>query len=77
MSKSMFNREIDFKMEQTHNSFIACRSLSIRARDINQQGKQQEMETGNPLAFNPTSLALTDYSQGVIDISNTEEAKED
>ena len=73
MSKSMFAREIDFKMEQTPNSFIVCRSLSIRARDINQQGKQQEMETGNPLEANPTSLALTDYSDGVINITKKEE----
>ena len=75
MSKSMFDRTIDFKMEETYNSYIACRALSHRARDINIDNKAQEVETGEPPELNPTAEALEDYSTGRI-VFNTENEEE-
>ena len=66
MSKSMFERTIDFKMEETENSYAACRALSIRARDINIKNKQYTIDTEMESSPNPTALALTDYSIGRI-----------
>ncbi|MBN98854.1 MAG: hypothetical protein CME16_06330 [Gemmatimonadetes bacterium] len=66
MSKSMFERTIDFKMEETENSYAACRALSIRARDINSKNKQYAIDAETESAPNPTALALTDYSIGRI-----------
>ena len=54
MSKSMFERTIDFKMEETENSYAACRALSIRARDINSKNKQYAIEAETESAPNPT-----------------------
>ena len=44
--KSMFERNIDFKMEETTNSYVACRALSIRARDVNTKNMMVEKESG-------------------------------
>ena len=66
MSKSLFERTIDFKMEETENSYAACRALSIRARDINIENKQYTKDTETELSPNPATLALTDYSIGRI-----------
>ena len=66
MSKSMFERTIDFKMEETENSYGACRALSIRARDINIKNKQYTIDTEMESSPNPTAPALTDYSIGRI-----------
>ena len=74
MSKSMFERTIDFKMEETENSYAACRALSIRARDINMKNKQT-IDTEMEFSPNPTALALTDYSIGRIVL--TEKAKDE
>ena len=66
MSISLFERTIDFKMEETENSYAACRALSIRARDINIDNKQYTIDTETEFSPNPTALALTDYSIGRI-----------
>ena len=73
MSKSMFERTIDFKMEETENSYSACRSLSIRARDINAKNKQTEMESGEASPLNPTAVALSDFSVGRISLTDERE----
>ena len=75
MSKSMFERTIDFKMEETENSYAACRALSIRARDINSKNKQYAIDAETESALNPTALALTDYSIGRIVLA--EETEDD
>ena len=75
MSKSMFERTIDFKMEETENSYAACRALSIRARDINSKNKQYAIDAETESAPNPTALALTDYSIGRIALA--EETEDD
>ena len=63
--RTMFNREVDFSLEGTDNSYAACRALSQRAREINSRFRQvpegSEMDTPNP-----TVGALNDYSDGRI-----------
>jgi len=65
--QSLFDRVVDFKLEQTHNSYAACRGLSQRARQINTN--EQEMYSGveaRDSEPNPTVIALRDYSTGRI-----------
>ena len=33
LQRSMFNREVDFSLEETINSYEACLALSLRARE--------------------------------------------
>ncbi len=72
MFKSMFERRIDFKMEETENSYAACRALSIRARDVNIKNKQY-LDTGATTSANPTAVALQDYSIGRIILTDRAE----
>ena len=60
---SMFAREVDFKLETTDNSYVACRALSVRARHINRRGRElaESTETTQP---NPTVGAFIEYSTG-------------
>ena len=69
--ESMFERNIDFKMETTTNSYSACRALSIRARDVNTKNMQLERESGLSSPLNPTAVALSDYSVGRIALTDT------
>ena len=69
-AKSMFERDIDFKMETTANAYSACRALSIRARDVNTKNMQVERESGLSSPLNPTAVALTDYSVGRINLTD-------
>ena len=63
--RTMFNREVDFSLEGTDNSYTACRALSQRAREINSRFRQvpEGSEIDTP---NPTVGALNDYSDGRI-----------
>ncbi len=61
VEKSMFARGVDFKLEKTHNAYIACRALSIRARHINSHAHDAAPETSTE-GQNPTVGALLDYS---------------
>lgn len=63
--RSMFDREVDFSLEGTDNSYAACRALSQRARDINSRFRHipEGVEVEVP---NPTVGALNDYSDGRI-----------
>ncbi len=63
--RTMFNREVDFSLEGTDNSYAACRALSQRAREINSRFRQvpEGSEIDTP---NPTVGALNDYSDGRI-----------
>jgi DNA-directed RNA polymerase subunit K/omega len=75
-AKSMFDRTIDFRMEKTENSYVACRALSIRARDINAQNKQYTIDT-EAIPPNPTAVALTDYSLDRIAVIDNIEIEEE
>ncbi len=68
IEKSMFAREVDFKLEKTENAYIACRALSIRARHINARAREAAPETRADW-HNPTVGALVDYSSGQIDLA--------
>ena len=73
--RTMFNREVDFSLEDTENSYAACRALSLRAREINSRFRQvpegTEIETPNP-----TVGALNDYSDGRIVVNEEQAAAE-
>ena len=70
----MFARELDFKLEETKNTYAACRALSLRARHVNyeargpSQGQGEETES----AAGPAVVALSDYASGRI-VLTTEE----
>lgn len=66
--KSMFARAVDFRLEKTPNAYIACRALSIRARHINNRGRELSPE-GRTEGHNPTVGALVDYSQDHITVT--------
>ena len=72
--RTMFNREVDFSLEDTENSYAACRALSLRAREINSRFRNipEGTEIDTP---NPTVGALNDYSDGRI-VVNEEEAEQ-
>ena len=64
----MFARGVDFKLEKTHNTYIACRALSIRARYINGHAQDAAPEIGTG-SQNPTVGALLDYSLNHIAVT--------
>jgi hypothetical protein len=43
MPDSMFSREVALRLEKENNAFSTCRSLSIRARDINGSRKARDI----------------------------------
>jgi hypothetical protein len=76
-NRSMFEREVDFSLEETINSYEACRALSQRARDINSQFRgvpEEGVELESP---NPTVGALSDYSVGRIVLKKDEQVADD
>ena len=74
--RSMFNREVDFSLEETINSYEACRALSRRARDINRRFRHvaEGTEVESP---NPTVGAFSDYSIGRIVLQREERSEDD
>jgi len=69
MPKSIFDREVFFKMEQMENPFIAARALSIRAREVNTKQKEKEVESPSEeeeVTVSAPALALDDYLEGRI-----------
>jgi len=70
-SESMFAREVDFKLETTENTYIACRALSVRARHINRRTRElaESTEMTQP---NPTVGAFVEYSTGRLVATNQE-----
>ena len=79
MAKSMFSREVAFKLEGEINSFQACRSLSQRARDINIERKLREDEGEDLEAEQPNSSAsaMLDFAEGRIVLAPEEGADSD
>lgn len=75
--RSMFNREVDFSLEETINSYEACRALSQRARDINSRFRHVPEEGVEVESPNPTVGALSDYSVGRIVLKKDEIVEDD
>ena len=73
----MFNREVDFSLEETTNSYEACRALSQRARDINSRFRHVPEEGVEVETPNPTVGALSDYSVGRIVLKKDEAVEEE
>ena len=74
MVKSMFSREVAMKLESELNAFEACRGLSHRARDINQDRNGKEMEgvvseEGQP---NSSASAMLEFTDGRIILGHVE-----
>lgn len=69
MPKSIFDREVFFKMEQMGNPFVAARALSKRAREVNARQKEQEVDD----TVSAPAVALEDYVDGRIEFVTTED----
>ena len=72
MTKSIFDREIFFKLETIANPFIAARAISQRARMLNTNQRQQEKLEETVTA---TTSALNEYLEGRIDFSTSQKNK--
>ena len=74
MAKSMFSREVALKLERELNAFEACRGLSHRARDINQDRKGQEIEGDVPEEGQPktSASAMLEFADGRIVLGHVE-----
>ncbi len=74
-ARTMFNRDVDFKLEETFNGYAACRGLSQRARHVNALQMRATIEAAEGVESepNPTVCAFNDYSQGRIVFSNDED----
>ena len=71
MYDSMFDREVALRLEQENNSFISCRALSIRARDINMSRKSRSMDPESVLSEpNPSASAMIDAAEEKISLSD-------
>ena len=75
---TMFNREVDFKLEKTYNGYVACRALSQRARHVNTLQMRETIEAAEVVESepNPTVCAFSDYSQGRIVFTREDEPAE-
>ncbi len=71
MYNSMFDREVALRLEQENNSFVSCRTLSIRARDINMNRKSREINPDSiPSEPNPSASAMIDVAEHKISLSD-------
>ena len=70
----MFAREDALKLEIELNAFEACRGLSHRARDINQDRKGNEIEGVVPDEGQPNSSAsaMLEFTDGRIVLGHVE-----
>jgi hypothetical protein len=70
MYDSMFDRDVALRLEQENNYFISCRSLSIRARDINISRKSRGVDPESiPSEPNPSAGAMIDLTEEKISIT--------
>ncbi|MAN22723.1 MAG: hypothetical protein CME10_10195 [Gemmatimonadetes bacterium] len=70
MYNSMFDRDVALRLEQERNSFVSCRTLSMRARDINSNRKSREMDPESiPSEPNPSAGAMIDLAETKISLS--------
>lgn len=67
MPDSMFAREVALRLEKQGNAFVSCRSLSVRARDINMSRKGRDVEVEMPVSEpNASASAMIDLTEGRI-----------
>ncbi|MEW6750784.1 MAG: hypothetical protein AB1505_07375 [Candidatus Latescibacterota bacterium] len=70
MPRSIFDRDVFFKMEEVDNPFVAARALSLRARQVNAKQKDGGETVSAP------ALALEDYLEGRISLTSNQEEDE-
>lgn len=70
MPRSIFDRDVFFKMEEVDNPFVAARALSLRAREVNAKQKDGGETVSAP------AVALEDYLEGRIALTNDQEVQE-
>ncbi len=70
--RGMFARELDFKLEETENTYAACRALSLRARHVNYEAREPSQGEESESPAGPAVIALSDYASGRI-VLTTEE----
>ena len=66
--RGMFARELDFKLEETENTYAACRALSLRARHVNYEAREtsQGEESESPRGVRLSSLCPTMRAAGLF-----------
>ena len=71
MPDSMFSRGVALRLEKENNAFSTCRSLYVRARDINTSRKardvQMESVPSEPNASASAMIDLTDARINFVD----------
>lgn len=64
MLDSMFSREVALRLEKEDNAFVTCRSLSVRARDINVSRKARDINIESiPSEPNASASAMIDLAE--------------
>ena len=67
MPDSMFSRKVALRLEKENNAFSTCRSLSIRARDINTNRKTRDVQVESvPSEPNASASAMVDLTDAHI-----------
>ena len=67
MPDSMFSRDVAMRLEKENNAFSTCRSLSVRARDINTDRKTRNVQMESvPSEPNASATAMIDLTDARI-----------
>ena len=67
MPDSMFSRKVALRLEKENNAFSTCRSLSVRARDINTSRKTRDVQVESVLSDpNASASAMIDLTDARI-----------
>lgn len=67
MPDSMFSREVALRLEKENNAFSTCRSMSVRARDINTSRKTRDVQMESvPSEPNASATAMIDLTDARI-----------
>ena len=71
MPDSMFSRRVALRLEKENNAFSTCRSLSVRARDINTSRKTRDVQRdvqveSVPSEPNASASAMVDLTDAHI-----------
>ena len=69
MPDSMFSRRVALRLEKENNAFSTCRSLSVRARDINTSRKTRDVQVESvPSEPNASASAMIDLTDILISL---------